>query len=106
MSNSAKDLPLWVVVSTPVVDRESYMPHLQEHLAYQHTLEDRGILFAAGPLATEGGERSGRGLIILRAATPADARRIAEGDPMHSRGLRTFTIEHWTPNEGEIVKNA
>lgn len=93
---------LWVVISTPVADRETYMPHLPEHLRYIEGLDREGRIFAAGPLATLDDERKGRGLIILIAGDASSARRLADGDPLHRRGLRSYTLERWTVAEGLV----
>jgi uncharacterized protein len=58
-----------------------------------------GILFAAGPVANENGSPAG-GLIVIRAESFEAARAIADSDPLHKAGLRTYTIWRWTVNEG------
>lgn len=94
---------LWVVRSTTVGDREAVRAHLLAHLHHQAALEKAGVLFAAGPLAEEDGRPSGTSMTIVRAADAAEARRIAEGDPLHAAGLRTFTVQRWSVNEGRIT---
>jgi uncharacterized protein YciI len=89
----------YVIVTTPVAPREELDKLLAEHLAHQIKLEKDGIMFAAGPLATEDGARVG-GLIIIRADSFAAARAIADSDPYHKNGLRTYTLTRWTINEG------
>ena len=39
-------------------------------------------------------------MIIIRADSMEEATRIAEADPMHSSGARTFRIRSWLMNEG------
>ena len=73
-----------------------------EHLAYQGRLEAEGRLFCAGPLLKEDGDLAGIGLIIYKAASLDEARKIAEGDPFHKSGLRTYKIWPWKINEGGI----
>lgn len=76
----------------------------QEHLAYMKKLEASGDLFLAGPLSDETGtQMGGKGLLVLRAATIVDARKLAEGDPMHREGVRTFTLTAWRLNEGSSM---
>ena len=74
---------------------------LPAHLDHQVALEKEGVLFAAGPLDAEDGSR--RGLIVIRANSFEDARRIADTDPFHAQGLRTYTVEQWTVNEGSYT---
>lgn len=71
---------------------------LPAHLEHQVKLEQEGILFAAGPLMAEDGSR--RGLIVIRAGSYDEARKIADTDPFHAEGLREYTVDKWTVNEG------
>lgn len=95
---------LWVVLTTPVVGRDDYLHVLPDHLRYQKKLESDGVLFAAGPLLTAEGERTGRGLIILKATTAEEAAAIADGDPLHAGGFRIYTLDRWSPREGEALQ--
>jgi len=65
------------------------------------SLEKNGTMFAAGPVDGEDGNRVG-GMIVYRAENFAAARKIADGDPMHAKGIRDYTIKKWTVNEGGI----
>ena len=60
------------------------------------------VLFASGPLADSEGNTRGDGLTIIRAASPAEARKIAERDPFVVNGLRTFELREWTVMEGSL----
>lgn len=91
---------LYAVLTTPVVEREKIMEALPDHLAYQVSLEERGIMFAAGPLFDQNDAPPRAGLIIIRAGNFAEADEIAKADPMHARGLRTYTLDRWQINEG------
>ena len=98
----AKDL--YAVFTTPANGLGPVMEQIEAHLAFQRNLEARGILFGAGPLYDEGDQAwLGDGMVILRADSDADARRIAELDPMHAAGARTFTLRPWLLNEGTIT---
>lgn len=93
----------FVVFSDPAGDKDRVREKLQVHLDYQRDLERRGVLLAAGPLSDEKGEAwTGRGMIILRAASLEEARRIAEADPMHASGARNFVLLPWLMNEGSF----
>ena len=65
-------------------------------------LEKSGVLFASGPLADAEGKTRGDGLTIVRAASAADARKIAEQDPFVVNKLRTFELREWTVMEGSL----
>jgi uncharacterized protein YciI len=93
---------LYVVLSKGGASPAKIVEQLPKHLEYMIGLEKKGLVFASGPLTDEGGEPRGEGLTILRAASAAEARRIAEGDPFFVRGLRTFDVKEWTVMEGSI----
>lgn len=96
-------MQLYVVHSKPTRGIEGVRENHGPHLAYQKELEEKGIMFGAGPLADEE-ERiwSGEGFIIIRAENLDEARKIADGDPMHKNGGRTYTIRPWLLNEGSL----
>jgi uncharacterized protein YciI len=91
---------LYAVLTTPAVDREEMIKSLDDHLAYQCDLEARGVMFAAGPLFDKDDAPPRAGLIIIRAESFEEAHEIARADPMHARGLRTYTLDKWQINEG------
>ena len=90
---------LFVIHTTPVAPREQIVPLLPDHLEHQIRLEKSGIMFGAGPMVNEDGSPAG-GLIVIRAESFAAAKVIADSDPLHKAGLRTYTIRQWTVNEG------
>ena len=93
---------LWVVITKAVASGEELSKVLPAHLAHQIRLEKEGIMFGAGPLSNADGSPTGTGMIIIRAETESDARRIADQDPFHSSGLRTYTLQQWSLNEGRL----
>ncbi|WP_114964798.1 YciI family protein [Alkalilacustris brevis] len=94
---------LFVVRSVPAQPPEALREVLPEHLAYQKQLEADGALFMAGPMSDERGEMmTGEGMIVLRAESMQAARVLAEADPMHSSGARSYTIRRWLLNEGGL----
>ena len=91
---------LYVIFSDPTEkggDRRKIFP---THIAYQLELENKGILFAAGPFVDGRGKSSGAGMIIIRAKSMAAAKRIADNDPFHKQGYRSYRIRPWIINEG------
>lgn len=97
---------LYCVQTQPAAAPEDMQKHLPDHLTYQKELENKGILFMAGPLSDESGTAmSGAGLIIYRAKSFEDAQAIAANDPMHLAGARTFTVKAWLVNEGNMTIN-
>ena len=50
-----------------------------------------------------GEEMQGRGMIVYRARSLQHARELAENDPMHRAGARSFTLRKWLINEGSLT---
>jgi uncharacterized protein YciI len=102
-SRGALALELYVAHSTPAKAPEDVKASLPDHLAYQAQLERAGQLAFAGPMSDETGEHmQGMGLIIYRADSLEAARKLAEGDPMHKSGARSFVLRRWMINEGSL----
>ncbi len=95
---------MYVYFTKPANGLGPVMENLEDHLKFQVELEQKGIMFGAGPFWTEDEQRwEGEGMIIIRAESIAEARKIAESDPMHASGARTFTIRPWLLNEGMVT---
>lgn len=95
---------LYVIMTFPAGGLDALAAQLGAHLAYQKDLEARGITFAAGPFADDAErEWSGEGMIIVRAGSIAEARAIADADPMHSSGARNYRVRPWLLNEGSCT---
>ena len=93
---------LYAVISQPSPAPRKLKPLLPAHLEYMIELEKRGLLFASGPLSDGAGPPNGAGLTILRAASAAEARALAEADPFVAHGLRTFELKEWTLMGGSL----
>jgi uncharacterized protein YciI len=95
---------LYAIFTTPVNGLGPVFETIEAHLAFQVSLEREGTLFAAGPLWSEDEQAwEGEGMVIVRAASRRDAIAIAERDPMHKSGARTFTVRPWMINEGSLT---
>ena len=90
----------WVIETRQVPGKEIPQSMMQAHLAHQVQIEKAGILFAAGPVATEG--EATYGMIVIRAASRDEARRIADSDPLHQGGFRRYVLRDWMVNEGRV----
>ena len=90
---------LWIIETRGVPGVTPSDRQMREHLEHQMAIEKAGILFAAGPVS---GVDPPYGMIIVRAASRADAQRIADSDPMHIHKLRTYVLKEWMVNEGRI----
>lgn len=95
---------LYVVFTVPEPGMAAKIDEMtSEHLDFQVELERKGIMFAAGPfLNSDEKTLPEEGMIIYRAKSLAEARNIADSDPMHSSGARSYTIRPWVLNEGRI----
>ncbi|AKI01925.1 hypothetical protein IMCC20628_03232 [Hoeflea sp. IMCC20628] len=94
---------LFIVESKANATPEEMQKILPRHLAYQKEMEAAGKLFLAGPVSDDTGTAmSGGGLIIYRAADIGEARTLADNDPMHKEGGRTFSVRAWLVNEGAL----
>ncbi|MBU2994014.1 YciI family protein [Octadecabacter sp. 1_MG-2023] len=102
-SRGALAMELFVVRSKPNGNMGLVKETLPEHLAYQKEMESAGSLFLAGPISDETGElMEAEGMIIYRAADIDAAKAIADADPMHSKGARSYDIRKWLVNEGNL----
>ena len=93
---------LYVVTTTPARG-PGMQDLLPAHLEYQIAMERDGHLFGAGPLFEEGETVPYGGMIILRARDAAEARKLADADPFHAAGLRSYTLRRWMLNEGSMT---
>ncbi|MGI9488297.1 MAG: YciI family protein [Geminicoccaceae bacterium] len=102
-SRGALALELFVVFSTPNGDQDLLKATLPDHLDYQKERETKGDLVLAGPLSdATGNEMEGAGMIVYRARSFEDAQSLAQADPMHKAGARSFTLRRWLVNEGSL----
>jgi uncharacterized protein YciI len=102
-SRGALALELYVAISTPAKEPQDVKASLPDHLAYQAELERAGLLAFAGPMSDESGEHmQGVGMIVYRAESLEAARVLAEGDPMHQSGARSYILRRWMINEGSL----
>ena len=94
---------LYVIHTKPTNGLGPVMENIGPHLEFQVKIEQDGIMFAAGPFWADDEETwEGEGMVIIRADNLAHARVIAESDPMHASGARSFTVRPWLVNEGGV----
>lgn len=97
-------MQLYVVFTKPTNGLGPVMENVEEHLKFQVSLEERGIMFGAGPFWTDDEkEWLGEGMVIIRADNIDEAREIAQSDPMHASGARSFEVRPWLLNEGTVT---
>ncbi len=95
---------LYVVFTSPVNGLGPVLKNLEAHLKFQSELEGKGIMFGAGPFPDDREEKwEGEGMVIIRANSMEEARSIADQDPMHKSGARSYRIRKWLLNEGRMT---
>lgn len=95
---------LYVVHTKPTDGLGPVMQNIEPHLKFQIELEEKGIMFGAGPFWDDAEEKwEGEGMVIIRAGSLAEAREIADSDPMHKSGARSYTVRPWLLNEGTVT---
>ncbi len=92
-----------MVRSVPVDPPEKLKEILPRHLEYQLKLQNQHSLVLAGPVSDETCENMlGEGMMVYRAESLAAAKALADADPMHAEGGRSYTLRRWLVNEGHI----
>ena len=95
---------LYAIFTAPTAGIGAVLENLEPHLKFQIGLEEQGIMFAAGPLwSDDETEWRGEGMVVVRASSREAAVAIAEADPMHKCGARSFTVRPWMINEGSMT---
>ena len=93
---------LYIIITSPL--RGKWGPdEMLAHLEHQVELERKGVMFGAGPL--QDGDKDGptRGMFIVRAKSFAEAKKIADAEPLHRAGHRTYKLYKWRLNEGSMT---
>jgi len=80
----------FMVLTSIVGSREKSAPFREAHLNYMASLKKEGKLVMAGRFADGGG-----GGYILKASSADEAKALADGDPYHSSGARSYTMREW-----------
>jgi uncharacterized protein YciI len=91
---------LYIIFSEPTEKGGDRRKIFTQHINYQLEIEKKGILFAAGPFVDARGKPQGPGMIVVRAKSMAEAKKIADADPFHKQGFRKYRIQAWDVNEG------
>jgi len=103
-SKSMLQKQLYAIFTTPTDGLGAVFANLDDHLKFQVQLEKDGIMYAAGPMWTDDEPSwEGEGLVVVRAASRQEAIAIAERDPMHVAGARSFKVRPWLINEGSVT---
>src|SRR6266481_9474471 len=88
--DQANDVVYYVVFLNGILDKHLNREIVELHGQHLAELDRKGQLVLAGPLV----ERRG-GLIVLRVPNAAEARAIAEDDPMVRGGYESYELATW-----------
>ena len=95
----------WVINNEVVEPRPASAPPqeqlVDQHHAFIHDLEAKGLLVGAGPFLDDTGARFGTGMIIFRCATRAEAEKIASSEPYIANGVRRLKLMPWQKIAGQ-----
>jgi uncharacterized protein len=89
-SGTDQDTKYYLIFLHSIPERPLTAEAVDQHAAHLAELDDSGKLVMAGPIV----ERQG-GLIVLRAASAAEARAIAEEDPLVRGAYETYELRTW-----------
>ncbi|MDR7317961.1 YciI family protein [Brevibacillus nitrificans] len=82
------------VAFLPIIDQELNAKVRPAHLEYLNDLYKQDKVFMAGPFTDKEG-----GLVIYKASSLEEARKLAEADPVVAEGARTLELREWNPLE-------
>ena len=88
------------IIHNEVIDPPSMISLTQQELTerhhqFIHDLDAKGLLVGAGPFLDDTGNRFGTGMIIFRAATRAEAEKIANSEPSIAHGTHRLKLVPW-----------
>src|SRR5579864_1017346 len=89
--DQAHDVVYYVVFLSGIPDKPLNPAIVELHSQHLAELDRKGQLVLAGPLT----ERRG-GLIVLQVTNTAEARAIAEDDPLVQGGYETYELATWS----------
>ena len=80
----------YLVLSRPSGPMAESRPHLEDHLAFQYRNHSAGNILFSGPTPD-----LSVGIYVIRADSRQAAEAIADADPFHSRGVRSYEMLDW-----------
>lgn len=96
-------LQTFIVTSKAQKPLSEVQCHLEAHMHYIAKLELSGQLLMAGPLCNEDGATwKGDGQLVYIVSDIAEALALAQEDPLHISGSRSYTIRPWIVNVGSM----
>ena len=96
-------MPWFVKQETFLRPYSAMQPHLEAHRAWVRQLRDRGVLISSGYLVDGEGRPGGGGLLLLEAASYAEAEALVWLDPMVCSGGVDWRLEQWQRSVGDLA---
>jgi uncharacterized protein YciI len=96
-------MPWFVKQETFLRPYSAMQPHLEAHRAWVRQLRKRGVLISSGYLVDGEGLPGGGGLLLLEAASYAEAEALVRTDPMVCSGGVDWRLEQWQPSVGDLA---
>lgn len=95
---------VYFYITRPVNSFDEVVEVLPDHMAFIHEIERNDIMVMGGQTTRMGdSDAGGNGLVVIRASSFAEAKKIADQDPMHTSGVRDYELYEWAINEGELT---
>ncbi|MER5181246.1 YciI family protein [Streptomyces sp. NPDC002896] len=94
-------MPVFAVTYTYTDDTAGRDEHRPAHKEYLNSLAVQGVNLCSGPF---GADETPGALLLISAATKADALDATEGDPFRRQGLvADVSARAWTPMLGRLA---
>jgi len=77
-------------------------PHLEAHRRWVAQLRADGVVISSGYLVDGAGQPGGGGLLLLEAASYAEADALVRDDPMLHSGGVDWQLQQWRPAVGDL----
>ena len=77
-------------------------PHLEAHRRWVEQLRADGVVISSGYLVDGAGQPGGGGLLLLEAASYAEADALVRDDPMLHSGGVDWQLQQWRPAVGDL----
>jgi uncharacterized protein YciI len=95
-------VPWFVKQETFLRPYAAMKPHLEAHRLWVEQLRQEGVAISSGYLVDGAGLPGGGGLLLVEAASYAEAEALVQRDPMVLSGGVDWRLEQWRPAVGDL----
>lgn len=96
-------VPWFVKQETFLLPYAAMAPHLAAHRLWVEQLRRQGLQISSGYLVDGEGQPGGGGLLLLEAASYAEAETLVRSDPMVRSGGVNWRLQQWMPAVGALA---